>query len=225
MCPICKTTLELSNSPAGDQIRREIQRGIDAGRTESEIKAGLVAQFGEEVLAAPPREGFNLLAWILPLAGGLVGGCRARGGGSPLAAGRPNRRAARLMGGARARSTAISSGASTRSSPASTPERLVEAKILPVFPGRTRLVRDAVRSAARTRLSLGRLRDAAGATRPRVVTRRAAVSRRLHAVFVAFGASRRGARRASRRRRGNRPPASSSWSSAWPSSACCPFRG
>lgn len=72
MCPICKTTLELSNSPAADQIRREIQRGIDAGRTESEIKAALVAQFGEEVLAAPPREGFNLVAWILPLAGGLA---------------------------------------------------------------------------------------------------------------------------------------------------------
>ena len=72
MCPICKTTLELSNSPAADQIRREIERGIDAGRTESEIKAALVAQFGEEVLAAPPREGFNLLAWILPLAGGLA---------------------------------------------------------------------------------------------------------------------------------------------------------
>ncbi len=72
MCPICKTTLELSNSPAANQIRREIQRGIDAGETKSEIKAGLVAQFGEEVLAAPPREGFNLLAWILPLAGGLA---------------------------------------------------------------------------------------------------------------------------------------------------------
>ena len=31
-----------------------------------------MAQFGEEVLAAPPREGFNLLAWVLPLAGGLL---------------------------------------------------------------------------------------------------------------------------------------------------------
>jgi cytochrome c-type biogenesis protein CcmH len=72
MCPICNTTLELSDSPAADQIRREITRGIEAGETKSEIKAGLVAQFGEEILAAPPREGFNLLAWILPLAGGLA---------------------------------------------------------------------------------------------------------------------------------------------------------
>jgi cytochrome c-type biogenesis protein CcmH len=72
MCPICNTTLELSNSPAANQIRREIERGIAAGQTESRIKADLVAQFGPAVLAAPPTEGFNLLAWLLPLAGGLV---------------------------------------------------------------------------------------------------------------------------------------------------------
>jgi len=72
MCPICATTLELSDSPAADQIRREIERGIAAGKTKSEIKADLVAQFGEGILAAPPREGFNPLAWILPPAVGLA---------------------------------------------------------------------------------------------------------------------------------------------------------
>ncbi|HEX2505352.1 MAG TPA: cytochrome c-type biogenesis protein [Gaiellaceae bacterium] len=72
MCPVCATTLELSDSPAADQIRREIVRGIESGQTKSEIKANLVAQFGEGILAAPPREGFNLLAWALPLAGGLA---------------------------------------------------------------------------------------------------------------------------------------------------------
>jgi cytochrome c-type biogenesis protein CcmH len=72
MCPLCNTTLELSQSPAADQIRRLIRRDIAAGKTESEIKAGLVAQFGEGILAAPPKEGFNLLAWLLPLVGGGV---------------------------------------------------------------------------------------------------------------------------------------------------------
>jgi cytochrome c-type biogenesis protein CcmH len=72
MCPVCNTTLELSDAPAADQIRREIARGIAAGKTESEIKGDLVAQFGEVILAAPPREGFNLLAWLLPLAAGLA---------------------------------------------------------------------------------------------------------------------------------------------------------
>jgi cytochrome c-type biogenesis protein CcmH len=31
-----------------------------------------VDSFGEGVLAAPPKKGFNLLAWVLPLAGGLA---------------------------------------------------------------------------------------------------------------------------------------------------------
>jgi cytochrome c-type biogenesis protein CcmH len=70
MCPLCNTTLELSHSPAADQIRRLIRRDIAAGKSKSEIKAGLVAQFGEGILAAPPKEGFNLLAWLLPLVGG-----------------------------------------------------------------------------------------------------------------------------------------------------------
>jgi cytochrome c-type biogenesis protein CcmH len=72
MCPLCNTTLELSQSPAADQIRRLIRRDIAAGKTKSEIKAGLVAQFGEGILAAPPKEGFNLLAWLLPLVGGAA---------------------------------------------------------------------------------------------------------------------------------------------------------
>jgi cytochrome c-type biogenesis protein CcmH len=72
MCPLCNTTLELSHSPAADQIRRLIRRDIAAGKTKSEIKAGLVAQFGEGILAAPPKEGFNLLAWLLPIVGGTA---------------------------------------------------------------------------------------------------------------------------------------------------------
>ncbi len=42
---------------------------IAAGDTKSEIKAKLVEQFGRGVLAVPPRQGFDWLAWLLPLAG------------------------------------------------------------------------------------------------------------------------------------------------------------
>jgi cytochrome c-type biogenesis protein CcmH/NrfF len=69
ICPTCQTTLELSNAPVADRMRGFIRERIAAGDSESEISAALVAQFGEEVLAAPPKEGFNLLAWVLPLAG------------------------------------------------------------------------------------------------------------------------------------------------------------
>ena len=55
ICPTCKTTLDQSNAPVARQIKDE-----------------LVADFGPSVLAAPPREGFHWLAWILPLAGLLL---------------------------------------------------------------------------------------------------------------------------------------------------------
>jgi cytochrome c-type biogenesis protein CcmH len=72
ICPTCQTTLELSNAPVADRVRMFIRERIAAGDSENEISDALVAQFGEGVLAAPPKEGFNLLAWVLPLAGGAV---------------------------------------------------------------------------------------------------------------------------------------------------------
>jgi cytochrome c-type biogenesis protein CcmH/NrfF len=72
VCPTCNTTLEMSRSPIAERMRAFIRARIDAGDTKSEIKNALVAEFGEEVLAAPPKEGFNLLAWLVPLGGGAL---------------------------------------------------------------------------------------------------------------------------------------------------------
>jgi cytochrome c-type biogenesis protein CcmH len=74
MCPICAgETLAQSDSPAAQQIKSYIGRRIAAGDTKSEIKGKLVEQWGRRILAAPPRHGFDLLAWALPLVG-LLGG-------------------------------------------------------------------------------------------------------------------------------------------------------
>lgn len=69
MCPVCGTTLDQSDAPVARQMKMYIRARIAAGDSKDEIKQRLVDDFGEEVLAAPPREGFNLLAWALPLAG------------------------------------------------------------------------------------------------------------------------------------------------------------
>ena len=69
MCPVCGTTLDQSNSPAAQQIKRVIARRIAAGDTRTEIKDRLVADYGDAILAAPPHKGLGLLAWWLPLAG------------------------------------------------------------------------------------------------------------------------------------------------------------
>ena len=70
ICPVCAPqTLDQSGAPVARQMKRFIAERIAAGDTKSEIKAKLVDEYSRAVLAAPPREGFDLLAWLLPLAG------------------------------------------------------------------------------------------------------------------------------------------------------------
>jgi cytochrome c-type biogenesis protein CcmH len=72
MCPVCGTTLDQSDSPAAQQIKRVIVRRIAAGDTKSEIEDRLVANYGQSILAAPPHHGFGLVAWWLPVVGIVV---------------------------------------------------------------------------------------------------------------------------------------------------------
>ena len=73
VCPTCRTTLDMSNAPIAQRMKAYIARRIDEGATKTQIKNELVAEFGRGVLAAPPKKGFDLLAWVLPLAGVLLG--------------------------------------------------------------------------------------------------------------------------------------------------------
>jgi cytochrome c-type biogenesis protein CcmH len=68
VCPVCETTLDTSDAPVARRMKAFIRERIAAGDTKSEIKSKLVADFGPAVLAVPPRQGFDLVAWILPLA-------------------------------------------------------------------------------------------------------------------------------------------------------------
>ena len=74
MCPICGTALGLSEAPQADRQREFIRELIAEGRTKDEIKDALVEEYGEEVLAVPQAEGFDLAAWFVPGAALLVCG-------------------------------------------------------------------------------------------------------------------------------------------------------
>lgn len=69
MCPVCGVPLGLATeAPQANRERAFIQREADACKSKQQIKDELVAQFGSGVLAAPPRSGFDLFAWLVPLA-------------------------------------------------------------------------------------------------------------------------------------------------------------
>ncbi len=74
VCPTCKTTLDQSDAPIARRMKAYIRARLAAGASGEEIKQELVDQFGSGVLAEPPKRGFDLLAWLLPLAGLVLGG-------------------------------------------------------------------------------------------------------------------------------------------------------
>lgn len=45
-----------------------LRRGVDANLTDKQIFGSFVEQYGATVLAAPTKEGFDLVAWIAPFA-------------------------------------------------------------------------------------------------------------------------------------------------------------
>ncbi len=74
-CPVCPNTpLDQCNTQACVQWRAQIKEMLQSGKTEEQIRDYFVSQYGERVLGAPPAEGFNWLAYILPAIGVLAGG-------------------------------------------------------------------------------------------------------------------------------------------------------
>ena len=75
MCPVCGTPLELaSEAPQAERERALITRLVNACQTKEQVKARLVAEFGDEVLSLPDDEGFDLAAYLVPGLGLLLGG-------------------------------------------------------------------------------------------------------------------------------------------------------
>ncbi len=75
----CGCTMILSNCSHDECTVRDamtslIEQKLAQGQSEEQIIQFFVAQYGEEVLASPPKRGFNLVAWLLPFAALLFGG-------------------------------------------------------------------------------------------------------------------------------------------------------
>lgn len=66
-CPVCENTpLDVCPTQACSEWRGLIRQKLAEGWTDEEIKDYFVAQYGDRVLAEPPRRGLNWLIYILP---------------------------------------------------------------------------------------------------------------------------------------------------------------
>jgi len=78
MCTTCNVPLNIAESPQADRQRAFIRGLIDRGLDKQQIKAALVTEYGEDVLALPDSDGFGITAYAIPvglvviLAGGLA---------------------------------------------------------------------------------------------------------------------------------------------------------
>ncbi len=79
MCTVCHERLDQSNSAFAGRVRVNLHRWCGDAWTADRVRSTLVAQFGEEILAAPPKRGFDLLAWVVPAAVLAVGAAVAMG--------------------------------------------------------------------------------------------------------------------------------------------------
>jgi cytochrome c-type biogenesis protein CcmH/NrfF len=67
----CRTTdFTCTTSPA---MHRLVLARLDSGMTAPQVLAAFEKQYGEVVLMAPPRRGFNLAAYFMPFVGLLAG--------------------------------------------------------------------------------------------------------------------------------------------------------
>ncbi|MFN3477490.1 MAG: cytochrome c-type biogenesis protein CcmH [Candidatus Methylomirabilales bacterium] len=76
-CPVCQN-LSVADSPSelAQEMRELIKERLLKGESREEVIAYFVSKYGEWVLLAPPKRGFNLFVWLLPflaVLGGLGG--------------------------------------------------------------------------------------------------------------------------------------------------------
>lgn len=73
-CPVCQN-LSVADSPSelAQEMRALVREQLEQGKSPEEIRKFFVSKYGDWVLLAPPAKGFNLLLWLLPAIGALIG--------------------------------------------------------------------------------------------------------------------------------------------------------
>ena len=73
-CPVCES-VSIADSPSttAQAMRADVERQIQAGRSDQEIIDYFRARYGDWVQLDPPTHGITLAVWLLPLAAAAIG--------------------------------------------------------------------------------------------------------------------------------------------------------
>ena len=73
-CPTCQglSILE-SDAPFSNQIKDIVKEKVAQGMSAREIEAFFIDRYGAWILREPPKQGFNMLAWVIPVSLMLLG--------------------------------------------------------------------------------------------------------------------------------------------------------
>ena len=70
MCPVCPAeTIDQAQVPIAKQMRRLVREKLAQGESREQILEYFAGVYGQDILAAPSKSGFNLVAWTVPLVG------------------------------------------------------------------------------------------------------------------------------------------------------------
>ena len=73
-CLVCQNqTIAESNADLASDLRREVYRMVEDGRSEDEIAGFMVARYGDFVLYRPPLRGDTILLWAGPFLLAAIG--------------------------------------------------------------------------------------------------------------------------------------------------------
>jgi cytochrome c-type biogenesis protein CcmH len=66
-CPVCQG-LSVGDSPSelANEMRGLVREQLQQGKTPAEVLNYFAQRYGEWILLAPPKRGFNLVIWVLP---------------------------------------------------------------------------------------------------------------------------------------------------------------
>lgn len=67
-CPVCQNeSVAASSAAVSTEMRQAIRQQLQEGWSDQQVLNYFAVHYGNQILLTPPRQGFNILAWLMPV--------------------------------------------------------------------------------------------------------------------------------------------------------------